>query len=118
MKVLKQRNIGKWWGYFMQIIQQEAVVIQAIMIILQLITTATVLQIAGYQMPVWLLAVIVAGLLIVGGLGVWIIGMPSYFSAFNDQFYKHDNPLRKDVEDIANRQKKIMEYLGIEDDAD
>ena len=116
MKVLKQRNIGRWWGYFMQIIQQEAIVIQAIMMILQLITTATVLQIAGYQIPIWLLTVIVASMLIVGGLGVWIIGMPSYFSAFNDQFYKHDNPLRKDVEKIAEQQKKIMKHLGIEDE--
>lgn len=120
-KVMKQRKTGIGWGYFMQIIQQEAVVVQGIMIVLQMITTASVLQIVGYQIPLWLIAVMVGTVLIVGGVVVFIKGMPSYFKAFNQQFYKHENPMRKDIELLQENQKiehrnnvKIMEHLGLE----
>lgn len=119
-KALKQRKTGIGWGYFMQIIQQEAVVVQGIMIVLQLITTASVLQIVGYQMPLWFLALIVAIILIIGGVIVFIKGMPSYFKAFNDQFWKHDNPMRRAIEKtqrnqeiIYRNQVVIMENMGL-----
>lgn len=116
MKVFRQRNVGKSWGFFMQIIQQEAIVVQGTILLLSLITTASVLQIRGFQIPVWLLAVVVGLFLIVGAVAIWAAGMPSYFKAFNDQFYKHGNPMRKDIEKIMVDQKKIMEYLGIKDE--
>jgi len=47
----------------------------------------------------------------VAGILVFIFGMPSYFGAFNEQFYKHNNPMRKDIE-------KIMAKLGIEKEED
>jgi hypothetical protein len=34
----------------------------------------------------------------------------------NSQVYKHDNPLKKDLEKSLKQQEKIMRHMGIEDD--
>jgi hypothetical protein len=115
-KSVKQYNIGKGWGYMMQIIQQEAVVIQGIILISSLITASSVLQIRGYEIPLWVFLALAGTLIILGGIGIFIMGMPSYFSAFNDQFWKHNNPMREKMELMESNQKKIMEKLGIKDD--
>ena len=113
-KLLKQRKMGNAWGFFMQIVQQEAIPIQTVILVLSLITTASVLQIRGYEVPIWLLAVVIGVVLIIGGLLIFTVGMPSYFSAFNDQFWKHNNPLRRKIESIEENQKRIMKHLGME----
>lgn len=114
MKLFRQRKTGRTWGYFMQIIQQEAIVVQTMILILSFVTTASVLQIRGYEVPVWLLVVFGVAIIVVGGIGVYVLGMPSYFGAFNEQFYKHNNPMRRDIEHLQRNQEKIMKHLGIE----
>lgn len=108
--------MGNAWGYFMQIVQQEAIPIQSVILVLSLVTTASVLQIRGYEIPIWALAVVIGVILAVGGIAIFTVGMPSYFSAFNDQFWKHNNPLRRKIEEIEKNQKKIMKHLGIKDE--
>lgn len=114
-KLIKQRKTGIAWGYFMQIIQQEAVVVQGIVVVLSLITTASVLQIRGYDIPIWLLALIAGIVLILGGVVVFVKGMPSYFKAFNEQWCKHDNPMMKKIDKIEKNQELIMKHLGLQD---
>jgi len=111
--MLKQKKTNKYWGYFMQIIQQESVVINSFTMIFSLIAAGGVMQIRGYEVPIWALLVIVAIGVIVGGIVIWTKGMPSYFSAFNDQFAKHDNPILQRMDKYEKNQKKIMEKLGI-----
>lgn len=118
-KIFKQHDIGNKWGFFMQIIQQEAIVIQSIILTLTVVTAASVLQIRGYEVPIWLLVAVIAVILAIGGVGIYLVGMPSYFSAFNDQFYKHNNPLVRDVKENAKKIDAIMKHFGIEiDDED
>jgi len=118
--MLKQKRTGKIWGYLMQIAQQEAFVFQSIVLVLSVITTASVLQIRGYAVPVWLLAIVAIVVILAGGVAIWLRGLPSYFSAFNDQFYKHDNMLRQDIEKIKSDNEKILKLLekkaGVKDD--
>lgn len=129
VKLLKQRDTGKLWGFSMQIIQQEAVVIQGLILLSSLVTTSSILQIRGYEIPVWILIIIVVVIIVLGGVAVYVLGMPSYFSAFNDQFYRHNNPMRIDIEKLQSNdeelkkqvavflknQKMIMDKLGIGD---
>lgn len=44
----------------------------------------------------------------------YIIIAPSHYAFWNQQIWKHDNPLRTNVERIEENQKRIMEKLGIE----
>lgn len=113
-KLFRQRKMGNAWGYFMQIVQQEAIPIQSVILVLSLVTTASVLQIRGYEIPIWALALVIAVVLAIGGVAIFTVGMPSYFSAFNDQFWKHNNPLRRKMEAIEENQRKIMKHLGME----
>lgn len=114
--MLKQKRTGKIWGYLMQIAQQEAFVFQSIVLVLSLITTASVLQIRGYAVPVWVLAAVAVVIIFAGGLAIWLRGLPSYFSAFNDQFYKHDNLLRQDIDKLKKDNERILELLEKKDD--
>lgn len=104
---LKQRETGNTWGNFMQVVQQLGLAVQVVNLVLLVITTSSILQTRGYDIPVWLLGIIAMLVIFGAGILVFTLGMPSYFSAFNEQFYKHKNPMRKDIE-------KIMEKLGIE----
>ena len=119
---MKQFNTGKWWGMLMQIVQQESVLINGMTLLISIITAGSVLQIRGYEVPIWMLVIIGAVVIILGGVAIYMLGMPSYFSAFNDQFYKHDNPMRRDIEKlqadsdkILKQQALIMKHLGIDD---
>jgi hypothetical protein len=109
--ILKQRKVGNFYGNFMQVAQQLGLVSQIISLCLLIVTTASVLQDRGIQVPVWLLGLLVIGIICVAALLVFTLGVPSYFGAFNEQMYKHNNPMRKDIE-------KIMDKLGIEREKD
>ena len=113
MKFLKQRNTGKFWGFSMQIIQQEAVVIQGLILLSSLITTSSILQIRGYEIPVWILIITVCIIIVVGGVAVYVLGMPSYFSAFNDQFYRHNNPMRIDIERLQSNDEELKKQVAL-----
>ncbi len=41
---------------------------------------------------------------------------PSHYAFWNQQIWKHDNPLRTELEEIKRNQKRIMEKLGIKDE--
>lgn len=45
----------------------------------------------------------------------YVIAGPSMYGFWNQQIWKHDNPMRIKLEEMECKQKKIMEKLGIED---
>lgn len=111
MRIFRQYKVGNAWGNFMQVIQQLGLVVQVINLCLLVVTTSSILQSRGYEIPIWLLGIIVVLMILGAGLLIFKLGMPSYFGAFNEQCYKHNNPMRRDIE-------KIMDKLGIEHDKD
>lgn len=100
IKLFKQRKTNKTWGYFLQTISQLGMIAQLINMSLLIITTATVLQTRGIMIPVWLLGLVACSVILSAALVIFKMGVPSWFSAWNDQFYKHENPLRQDLENI------------------
>ena len=110
MKLFKQYKIGKigkTWGYIIQVASQGSIVTQIVMLSIQIITLASVLQLRGIMIPVWLLGVLAFSIVGIAGIIIFKLGNPSFFAAYNEQAYKHDNPIRKDIEE----NKKVLEEI-------
>ena len=113
MNIFKQKNVGNHWGIFANVAAQLSILI-AMLNLLLLIATAynTTLRewFEQYGIPLNFLAFmgLIALLLLVAAVLVYKFALPSYFSAVNDQIYKHDNPIRKDIEQV---QKSIDDNL-------
>lgn len=110
-RLFRQRKMGRAYGNFMQIAQQLGLASQVISLCLLIVTVSSVLQLRGYEIPIWLMALVVVCTLFVAGGVVFTLGLPSYFNAFNKQFYRHNNPMRKDIE-------KILDHLGLKKSED
>ncbi len=66
---------------------------------------------------IWLLIFAAIPIIIVALIELFIF-QPSRVSYANEQAYKHDSPIRKDLKQIKDNQEKIMDKLGIEYDKD
>lgn len=111
-RLSKQHNIGRSWGYFLHIIGQMGMVTQLVNLCLLIVTTATVLQTRGVMVSIWLLGFLVALTLLSAGVVIFKVGLPSYFSAWNQQWYSHDNPLRKDIEQLKIEVSQLHEIIN------
>jgi hypothetical protein len=104
-----QKNIGKFWGMIAQVAGQVAVFVSIINLFL-IAVTAYNTTLSGYfeqhgvHISFWVFALVIVGLLLVAFLLMWKFALPSYYSSFNEQFYRHDNPIRADLEEI----KKLL----------
>ena len=103
MKLFKQHKVGKSWGHLMQVAGQIGYVITVVNLCLLIITTSTLLQTRGIMMPVWLLGLLAVIVIGSAGLIIFKYGLPSFFGAWNQQFYKHNNPMRADLEKIQKQ---------------
>lgn len=112
MKLFKQYNIGNTWGYIVQVASQGGIVIQVVMLSTQVIILASVLQLRGIMIPVWLIGLLAFSIVGTAGILIFKLGNPSYFAAWNEQFYKHNNPLRKDIEDIKRTLAELRKEKG------
>lgn len=115
--LFSQRNTGKRWGTIIQVVQQESIFISLTILSLQVVAVYPTLHgwfaQWGIYIPFWLFALtIICGVLFTGAMVVWKYSLPSYFSAFNDQFYRHDNLLRRDIEELKKANTEILELLG------
>ena len=50
--------------------------------------------------------------ILVGCVLVWKFALPSFYSSFNEQFYRHDNLLRKDIEVLKKDNEKMLMILA------
>jgi len=112
MKLFKQHKMGNSWGHLMQVAGQIGYVITVVNLCLLIITTSTLLQTRGVMVPVWMIGLLAAVVIGIAGLVIFKFGLPSFFGAWNQQFYKHDNPMRKDLEEIKRQLAELMNEKG------
>jgi len=107
MNVFKQKNIGRHWGIVANVAAQLSILIAMLNLVL-LITTAYNTTLSGwfraYGIPINFVTFmgLIALLLFVAAVLAYKFALPSYFSAMNDQVYKHDNPIREDIKKIQD----------------
>lgn len=113
-KLLQQKNVSKHWGSIKLGIGQIGIYLAAlnmVMISLTLWQTGWIQQ-NFLPLEFWQFALILVSIVFLMLLLAWKIDMPSYFAAWNDQFYKHHNPLRDDIQEVLRRQTEMMGRLG------
>jgi hypothetical protein len=109
-RFLKQENTGQWWGGFKAVISSASGYASWVSYIMQSITLYIV---AKMDIPIWLFFLIIMSFVLTVFMFEWKITIPSAVRFTNAQTYKHDNPMRKDIEKILAQQQKIMEKLNI-----
>ena len=112
-RVLQQENIGNSWGYVTQVASQAVVFITVLNLFMLAATFyQTTLDVwlseRGITFPFWQFFTILIVALAILAVVLYKFAVPSFFSAFNDQFYKHNSQLRQDIELIKKK-------LGIDD---
>jgi len=110
--IFKQHKGGNFWGHLMQVAGQIGYVITVVNLCLLIITTSTLLQTRGIMAPVWMIGLLAAVVIGIAGLVIFKFGLPSFFGAWNQQFYKHDNPMRKDLEEIKRQLAELRNEKG------
>lgn len=104
VNLLKQHKASsKAWGNLILIVGQLGLVFWFIQIPLSIITVTTLLQQRGLMISAICLGLIILGIILVGGVIIFKFGLPSYFGSWNRQFYEHDNPIKKDLEEIKKQ---------------
>lgn len=111
-RIVGQRDIGKTWGYVSQVSSQMTIFITVINLFMLAATFYQTtfggwMQDRGWYCPFWMFMVILIVLLGVTAVLVFKYAVPSFFNAFNDQFYKHNNLLRKDIDEIKALLKNL-----------
>ena len=116
MRGIGQKNMGQQWGVFAQTAGQLSIFIGVINLLLLSATaynTTLSAWFTAYGIPLnfWMFMCIIAFLLVVTSVVLYKYALPSFFSFFNDQFYRHDNLLRHDIELLKKDNKAILEIL-------
>ncbi len=112
--IFKQKNVGNTWGYIVQTASQGAVFITVVnffMLAATFFATALspYLVERGILIPFWLFLVVLTVPIISAGFLLFKYAVPSFFSAFNDQFYKHGSVLKKDMDELKEIVIKLSE---------
>lgn len=111
-----QKNVGNWWGGFKQVATQLSLYYQVLVLALILPTAYTTtlapwLHEHNISIPFWVFAASAVGLLVVVGIAEYKLSLPSYFSFWNQQYYRHDNPLVKDVKALHDKIDTLTEKI-------
>lgn len=120
-KVLKQHNVGIWWGALKNTISESSFVITVFNMIM-LVPTFYVTVVSpwcldnGIQFPFWIMVVAIMAVGVIVLLVQYKIFTPSSFAFWSDQFWSHgDNPISKKQKEhderLANIESKLEELL-------
>lgn len=113
---LRQHNTGKWIGGLIDAYSRVSFFVSAVntLMIIAMFYGMTAGPWLVARIP-WLTFPVFMSLAVVGIVVAMVIAyavlLPSSMSFFNEQFYKHNNPMKRDLD-------RIKERLGITDDTE
>ena len=114
--IFRQHNIGNWWGAFKNVAAGASMYVTFINLCL-LIPTAYATWFApwmfekGVNLPfIIFLGVILLAIAIVFAFE-YKVSIPSAYSFWNEQWWKHSNPIRNKMADMDKRLEKIEKAL-------
>jgi len=127
--ILRQYSVGNWWGAFRNVstnVMSYVIFLNFILVAPLGYSTAVApwLEAHGVPMPL----IVFMGIIMIGLLLIFVLeyklSIPSQYSFWSDQWWRHNNPLKEKMEkidkkldsvgDIDKRLKAIEEALGIE----
>jgi len=116
-KFLRQENTGQWWGGFKATVSSASsyaswVSMGMQAVVLYTVTSPTMNE-KNISIPFWVFCLVIAVMAISILIFEWKVTIPSAVRFTNAQAYRHDNPIRADLEEIKSDIAKIKEKLGI-----
>lgn len=114
--IFAQRTIGRSWGYTAQVASQAAIFITVLNLFMLAATfykTTLLVWLTERNLYVafWEFMVVLIALLMIMAVLLYKFAVPSFFSAFSEQFYKHNNPLKDDIDALKRDNKEIIGRL-------
>ncbi len=114
--MIRQKNIGRQWGSFVLVVTQMGIFTSSLTLLLVAINAygeiSGWLRIHGVTMPFWVFIVGIFGLMVVVfPVLAWKFLLPSYYSSSNEQFFRHNNPIMKDMEELKKNNAEMKELL-------
>jgi len=121
--LLKQHNIGVGWGRIEQSATRLSFYVTMLNLFLLLATAyATTffpwMKEHGFVVPFWVFLLVILLLLVLTLLFIYKITLPAFFSSWNEQFYKHNNPMRADIQALQSKVNELCELIKVNGDAD
>jgi hypothetical protein len=110
---IRQTNVGPWWGALMMLLGRMASYATFVTLGLTILysyptVSNAIYTVTNINLTIWELA-----LLIILGLAIFMVIEYKFsiaaITAFNNsQWYKHDNPMRKDLEFVKKQNIEII----------
>ena len=112
LSLLRQKNIGDWWGGIKFVSSQVSLYVTVLNLVLLTITAyytsiSPWLHGRAIAIPFWVFILSIVALLAVVMVIEYKMSLPSFFSFWNSQFYQHGNELRTDIEALQKGINRI-----------
>ena len=118
----------RWWGKFRFMYGHAVFYVGAIQLALvaAMAYNTTVqpwlAQYLGWNVTFWQYCLVLAAILITGMVVDFMFGVPALIAVANEQQYKHESPIKRDMAivkqnqaNLDNKLDKVMKHLGIEE---
>ena len=121
-RMIKQINIGNWWGALMTLAGRLNIYYSTISLVLVAFfayptVSGFIVNYTGISIPFWIFILIVILAPVVVMILEYKYSLASYIAFNNEQAYKHDNPIRRDLvklqKDSTTTKKDIKEMKKI-----
>ena len=119
-KLLKQKNVGTWWGAFRNLGSYVSFYLFLVNTAILVVNTYVLGNMAVYGLPIpmW----IVIGITLAGFAVLLVIAMvfehkytiPSFMTYWNQQWWQNNNPMATKVKEMQEQLNRIEEKLGKE----
>jgi hypothetical protein len=114
--MIKQINIGNWWGALMTLAGRLNIYISMInMVLISFFAypsvSSFIVNNTGISIPFWAFILIIIITPFVVMVFEYKFGLPSFIAFNNEQAWRHDNPRRKDIESMQRDITEIKRIL-------
>jgi hypothetical protein len=112
--LFKQNKAHAWLGGVKHSMGQIGIYVSFINLILLMITSYNTGWIQKYAIGLNFMqfAGIIAGIILVALIFEFKVDMPNYFSFWNQQNWRHDNPMRISMEELHNEIATLKKEIG------
>jgi hypothetical protein len=111
--MIQQKNVGSWWGALMMLAGRLASYATFITLGLTVLysyptVSSAIHSITGFDLSIWGLILLIIMILVLVMFMEYKFSIAAITAFNNAQWYKHDNPMRKDLELIKKQNIEII----------
>lgn len=122
-QIMRQITTVKWWGKFKYLLQHITFYATIIILINTSIAAYTTgvdpwLRQHNIQIPYLAFLIGIIVILLLALIFEYKLTLPGFHSVWNEQWWRHDNPMRQELEAMRKELKAIKKELKIQEEED